>query len=173
MREWSAYIRFSASFFQTATMDAPLSPPLRIQPISETPLSTRMAQKTTEAFLQDFQSRSTSSQGGNTAVTVQLQKLVNALKEERKKSKKDAWLIHWKGRMNFKGYVSGQIFSSMLLLTTSITSAYHKSLINPLSNGCEPFSNPVYCWRHIWMISFSRDLPCGLQNSYSTNWLTP
>ncbi|PPQ82881.1 hypothetical protein CVT25_009701 [Psilocybe cyanescens] len=71
-------------------MDAPLSPPLRIHPISDAPITTRTAQKNTEAFLQDFQSRITSAQGGNTAVTVQLQKLANALKEERKKSKKDA-----------------------------------------------------------------------------------
>ncbi|PPQ72866.1 hypothetical protein CVT26_003491 [Gymnopilus dilepis] len=69
-------------------MDPPLSPPIRIQPIKSTEISTKAARKNLETFLEDFSSRSTSVQGGNTAVTVQLQKLAAALKEERKREKK-------------------------------------------------------------------------------------
>ncbi|PPQ80436.1 hypothetical protein CVT24_001020 [Panaeolus cyanescens] len=68
-------------------MDPPLHPPIRIQPQSVSPLTARDAQKQIETFLEDFRSRSTSSQGGNTAATVQLQKLAAALKEERKRKK--------------------------------------------------------------------------------------
>jgi hypothetical protein len=70
-------------------MDRPLSPPFRIQVISATEIPPKTAQKLLAAFLDDFQARSTSAQGGNTAVTVQLQKLVDALKEERVKKRKD------------------------------------------------------------------------------------
>lgn len=65
-------------------MDPPLQPPLRIQPLSSSSISVKRTQKRIEAFLDDFQARSTVSQGGNTAVIVQLQKLKDALKEERK-----------------------------------------------------------------------------------------
>lgn len=68
-------------------MDAPLNPPTRIEPLSKTPLSTRAAENLLHTFLQDFEARSTSAQGGNTAVTVQLQKLKDALHEERKRKK--------------------------------------------------------------------------------------
>ncbi|KAF9529003.1 hypothetical protein CPB83DRAFT_790910 [Crepidotus variabilis] len=71
-------------------MDPPLAPPVRIQPISATPVSAKSVQKTLEIFLEDFQARSTAGQGGNGAVTVQLQKLADALKEERKLKRKDA-----------------------------------------------------------------------------------
>jgi len=70
-------------------MDAPLSPPVRIKAISASPINSKDAQKRLDGFLEDFKARSTSAQGGNTAVTVQLQKLANALKEERKKKRKD------------------------------------------------------------------------------------
>ena len=70
-------------------MDRPLSPPLRIQVISATAIPPKTAQKHLAAFLDDFQARSTSAQGGSTAVTVQLQKLMDALKEERVKKRKD------------------------------------------------------------------------------------
>ncbi|KAF8159224.1 hypothetical protein B0H34DRAFT_394411 [Crassisporium funariophilum] len=70
-------------------MDPPLAPPVRLQALSSTPISAKQAQKNLEAFLDDFQARSTSTQGGNTAVTVQLQKLTNALKEERAQKKKE------------------------------------------------------------------------------------
>jgi hypothetical protein len=46
-------------------------------------LSSKGTQKRLEVFLQDFQDRTTTTQGGHTAVTVQVQKLKNALKEER------------------------------------------------------------------------------------------
>jgi hypothetical protein len=78
----------SGSFLNHTLMDPPLSPPVRIQAISATPITQKATQKQLEAFLQDFQSRSTSAQGGNTAVTVQLQKLANALKADRKKKKR-------------------------------------------------------------------------------------
>ncbi|KAF8234438.1 hypothetical protein L208DRAFT_1262033 [Tricholoma matsutake] len=66
-------------------MDPSLQPPLRIQPLSSSSISTKHAQRRIGAFLDDFQARSTASQGGNTAVTVQLQKLKDALREERHK----------------------------------------------------------------------------------------
>jgi hypothetical protein len=69
-------------------MDPPLHPPLRIQPISSSSISVKHAQKRLEAFLDDFQARSSASQGGNTAVTVQLQKLKDALREERHKKER-------------------------------------------------------------------------------------
>ena len=68
-------------------MDPPLTPPPRIQVVSTTAISTKTTQKRLQVFLDDFQARSTSAQGGNTAVTVQLQKLADALKEERAKKK--------------------------------------------------------------------------------------
>jgi len=70
-------------------MDPPLVPPLRLQPILSNSITTRSAQKLMESFLEDFQARTTVSHGGNTAVTVQLQKLADMLKEERKLWKKE------------------------------------------------------------------------------------
>lgn len=72
-----------------SSMDPPLIPPLRLQPILSSSITTRSAQKLMESFLDDFQARTTVSHGGNTAVTVQLQKLADALKEERKLRKKE------------------------------------------------------------------------------------
>jgi restriction endonuclease S subunit len=69
-------------------MERPLSPPLRIQVISTDEIPPRTAQKRIAAFLDDFQARSTSTQEGNTAVTVQLQKLMDALKEDYQHVKK-------------------------------------------------------------------------------------
>ncbi|KAJ3564664.1 hypothetical protein NP233_g8144 [Leucocoprinus birnbaumii] len=66
-------------------MDIPLHPPVRIQTLASSSLSTKSAEKRIEAFIEDFQARSTASQGSNTAVTVQLQKLKDAIREERKK----------------------------------------------------------------------------------------
>ena len=68
-------------------MDPALSPPVRLQAISATPITQKAMQKQLETFLEDFQSRTTATQGSNTAVTVQLQKLANALKADRKKKK--------------------------------------------------------------------------------------
>lgn len=70
-------------------MDPPLSPPVHIQPFASSQLTLKATQKRLEAFLEDFEARSTSAQGGNTAVTVQLQKLADALKTERKQKKED------------------------------------------------------------------------------------
>lgn len=69
-------------------MESPLTPPPRLQVISASEIPSRTAQKRIAAFLDDFHARSTSAQGGNTAVTVQLQKLGDALKEESQRVKK-------------------------------------------------------------------------------------
>ena len=68
-------------------MDAPLAPPVRLRVTSSNPISTKNTQKSIAAFLDDFEARSISSGGPNTAVTVQLQKLKDALREERKQKK--------------------------------------------------------------------------------------
>ncbi|EAU90710.1 hypothetical protein CC1G_03979 [Coprinopsis cinerea okayama7 len=65
-------------------MEAPLNPPVRIQAVSSVPISVKATEKHIAAFLDDFQMRSAASLGGNTAVTVQLKKLKEALYEERK-----------------------------------------------------------------------------------------
>ncbi|KAJ7509587.1 hypothetical protein B0H11DRAFT_1252888 [Mycena galericulata] len=64
-------------------MDAPLDPPLRVNALSSKSLTTKSTQKRLNAFLQDFQDRTTAAQSGHTAVTVQVQKLKDALEEER------------------------------------------------------------------------------------------
>ncbi|KAJ7083778.1 hypothetical protein C8R44DRAFT_651899 [Mycena epipterygia] len=64
-------------------MDAPLHPPLRINALSSKALTSKNTLKRLEAFLQDFQDRTTAAQSGHTAVTVQVHKLKDALKEER------------------------------------------------------------------------------------------
>jgi hypothetical protein len=66
-------------------MDPPLNPPVRIVPVSSTPLSSKATEQHLESFIEDFQIRATASLGGNGAATVQLKKLKEALKEERKK----------------------------------------------------------------------------------------
>ncbi|KAJ7197741.1 hypothetical protein GGX14DRAFT_525986 [Mycena pura] len=63
-------------------MDAPLHPPLRVVALSSKPLTKKGTRKRLEVFLQDLQDRTTTSRGG-TAVTVQVQKLRDALREER------------------------------------------------------------------------------------------
>ena len=66
-------------------MDAPLNPPVRILPdATSQPLSIKATEKQIAEFLIGFQERSAGSLGGNTAVSVQLKKLKEALKEERK-----------------------------------------------------------------------------------------
>lgn len=60
------------------------SPPLRIQAVSRTPVSSKEARKQVDGYLKNLNARTTASQGANTAVTVQLEKLRDALKEERK-----------------------------------------------------------------------------------------
>ncbi|KAJ6592202.1 hypothetical protein DFH09DRAFT_1136850, partial [Mycena vulgaris] len=71
-------------------MDAPLHPPLRINALSSKALSTKSTQKRLESFLQDFQDRTTAAQSGHTAATVQVEKLKDALKEEREAVKASA-----------------------------------------------------------------------------------
>ncbi|KAF7296683.1 Short-chain dehydrogenase/reductase family protein [Mycena chlorophos] len=68
-------------------MDTPLHPPLRVTPLSGKPLTSKNTQKRLEVFLQDLQDRTTAAQGGQTTVTVQLEKLAKALKEEREDMK--------------------------------------------------------------------------------------
>ncbi|KAJ7097236.1 hypothetical protein B0H15DRAFT_773681 [Mycena belliarum] len=74
-------------------MDAPLHPPLRIDALTSKPLSAKSTQKRLESFLQDFQDRTTAAQSGHTAVTVQVRKLRDALKEEKEALK----LLKWVG----------------------------------------------------------------------------
>jgi hypothetical protein len=63
-------------------MDTPLNPPIPIQPSSAKSISSKKVEKRLDQFLNNFEARTTAAQGGNTAVTVQLQKLKDALKEE-------------------------------------------------------------------------------------------
>ncbi|KAF6760691.1 hypothetical protein DFP72DRAFT_54605 [Ephemerocybe angulata] len=70
-------------------MDPPLNPPVRIVPVSSTPLSSKAAEKQLAAFVEDFQVRGAAAAGGNGAATVQLKKLKDALHDERKKNKSD------------------------------------------------------------------------------------
>ncbi|KNZ77193.1 hypothetical protein J132_06188 [Termitomyces sp. J132] len=65
-------------------MDTPLHPPVRLQPVYSQPVNVKDTQRLLESFIDDFQERSSAAQGGNTAVTVQLQKLRDALQEEPK-----------------------------------------------------------------------------------------
>ncbi|KAF8075321.1 hypothetical protein FPV67DRAFT_1477044 [Lyophyllum atratum] len=64
-------------------MDAPIHPPVRLQPISPKAVSARATQRILESFIDNFQTRMTASQGGSMAATVQLQKLRDALQEEK------------------------------------------------------------------------------------------
>ncbi|KZT25317.1 hypothetical protein NEOLEDRAFT_1133687 [Neolentinus lepideus HHB14362 ss-1] len=65
-------------------MDAQTTlPPVRIQAASSMPISTEETQARLDQFLADFQNRSTASKAGDMTVTVQLQKLNEALRAER------------------------------------------------------------------------------------------
>ena len=68
-------------------MDAPLDPPVRFCTTKSTEASVKTVQGRLEAFLGDFQARSTPAKGGNTTVIAQLQKLTDALREERQRKK--------------------------------------------------------------------------------------
>ncbi|KAG7098793.1 hypothetical protein E1B28_000698 [Marasmius oreades] len=63
-------------------MDLPLTPPIRIQPMEERSVSLKTTEKLLDAFLDDFHARTSAVQGGNTSVSVQLQKLKDALAQE-------------------------------------------------------------------------------------------
>ncbi|KAJ3992359.1 hypothetical protein F5050DRAFT_1552495, partial [Lentinula boryana] len=63
-------------------MDPALHAPLNLRPLSVRPISAKNVAKQLGNFVEDFQARTTAAQGGNTAVTVQLQKLKDAMQEE-------------------------------------------------------------------------------------------
>ena len=67
----------------TTTMDRPLDPPPRIMTEATRDISARSAHKRVQSFLDNFHSRGTARQEANMVVTVQLQKLADALKAER------------------------------------------------------------------------------------------
>lgn len=65
-------------------MDAALNPPIRLQVLKTTPASPKVTQTHIEDFLANFQSRCMigGGGGGDTAVTMRLQKLSLALRED-------------------------------------------------------------------------------------------
>lgn len=65
-------------------MDAPLHPPIRLQPVSSRPINAEDTKRILGRFIDDLQERGLVAQGGNTAMTVQLQKMRDALHEEPK-----------------------------------------------------------------------------------------
>ncbi|KDQ21052.1 hypothetical protein BOTBODRAFT_169713 [Botryobasidium botryosum FD-172 SS1] len=67
-------------------MDTPLHPPLRISCLSATPLPAVQAQAQLAHFVANFQQR-TRTQGGDTTISVQLEKFEAALRQEVKASK--------------------------------------------------------------------------------------
>jgi len=77
-------------------MDESVHPPVRLQAISSTTLSTRSVKTRVDDFLTDFQNRSTPAKGGDTTVTAQLQKLSEALQQKldrRKTSGGALWYV--------------------------------------------------------------------------------
>ncbi|KAG6817869.1 hypothetical protein H0H87_001701 [Tephrocybe sp. NHM501043] len=64
--------------------DDSIHPPVRLHPVSSKPASVKDTENILESFIDDFRERSSAAQGGNTAVTVQLRKLRDALQEESK-----------------------------------------------------------------------------------------
>ena len=62
-------------------------PPPRITTTSTKNLSAKRAQIRIQAFLDDFENRNSALKGGDKTVTVQLQKLNQALLEERQRQK--------------------------------------------------------------------------------------
>lgn len=62
--------------------DAAVHPPVRIQPVERKAISAKEAHARIEAFLEEFQQRSTPLNGGDATVPAQLIKLRDALKEE-------------------------------------------------------------------------------------------
>ena len=99
-------------------MDAAINPPVRLQATSATSISAKRVQKHLDNFLDDFQARSTASQGGNTAVTVQLQKLRDALQEERQSNDvRTAWSgFSFPWFLVFNLSLDGLIFQNIRLL---------------------------------------------------------
>lgn len=68
-------------------MNHSIQPPVRLQPISSSDLSTRHAKRRLDAFLADFQNRSTPSKGGDNTVIAQIQKVSEALHEQMARRK--------------------------------------------------------------------------------------
>ncbi|KAH9964308.1 hypothetical protein BJV74DRAFT_786493 [Russula compacta] len=62
-------------------------PPPRITTTTSRNLSAKRAQSRIQAFLDDFENRNSALKGGNKTVTAQLQKLNQALLEERQRRK--------------------------------------------------------------------------------------
>lgn len=58
------------------------NPPIRLQANSSVFVSSRSTERHLQNFLNEFESRSVLGQSGNTAVTVQLRKLKDAISEE-------------------------------------------------------------------------------------------
>lgn len=67
-------------------MDAAVSPPLRIQPVQSKPIPSHLALARLDAFLADFQQRSTPLSGGDATVPAQLTKLKHALKQDKQRT---------------------------------------------------------------------------------------
>jgi len=71
-------------------MDAPLVPPIRLQPGKSTPISNKTAEAHIKQFLIDYTNRMLMSGGAvrsDTTITAQLQSLSAAMHDERKKKK--------------------------------------------------------------------------------------
>ena len=81
-------------FITSTPMDDSVHPPVRLQAISSTTLSTKTVKGRVDDFLADFQNRSTPAKGGDTTVTAQLQKLSGALQEKLDR-RKTADLASW------------------------------------------------------------------------------
>ncbi len=62
-------------------------PPPRITATSSKSLSAKRAQSRIQTFLDDFENRNSTLNGGDKAITVQLQKLNQALLDERQRQK--------------------------------------------------------------------------------------
>lgn len=74
----------SRKFFHLTVlaMDPALHPPINLRPLSSRPISTKNVAKRIGQFVDNFQARTTAAQAGSSAVTVQLQKLKDAMQEE-------------------------------------------------------------------------------------------
>lgn len=64
-------------------------PPVRIQANASSPLSLKSAKSHVDEFLIDFQARSTPSEGNDTTITAQLEKLSRSLKEQRARERQN------------------------------------------------------------------------------------
>ena len=63
-------------------MDAAINPPVRLQALSSTLISTKNALSHLEDFLVDLEDRGTPSKGADTTVVAQLKKMSQALQQE-------------------------------------------------------------------------------------------